>query len=100
MREGENSRFDKIRETRGLKGGRQEISVPVFLALTNGMIERNELNIFVMYCDECDLFEEFDTDGDWNSFIDKAKARGWKIRKDEDLNEWFHTCPECVEGGE
>lgn len=60
------------------------------------MIERNELNIFVIYCDNCDCSDEYDTDGDWDTFIEEAKSEGWKIKKDEDLGEWFHTCPDCV----
>ena len=63
------------------------------------MIERNsDLNVFEICCDECDFSEEFDTDGNWQAFIDAAKAQGWKMRKDEDLGEWFHTCPGCAEG--
>ena len=63
------------------------------------MIERNtESNTFEIHCDEveCDFSEEFYSGGDWGSFIEKAKARGWKIRRDDDLEEWFHTCPGCA----
>ena len=82
-----------------IQGGGRELSVPVLLTLVNGMIENNkDLGIFEMYCDEdgCGFSEEFDTDGNWQAFIDEAKANDWKIRKDEDLGEWFHVCPDCA----
>lgn len=51
--------------------------------------------IFTIYCDErkCQESEEFDTDNDFRSFIDEAKAAGWRVYKDG--SNWAHKCPSC-----
>lgn len=52
--------------------------------------------VFTIYCEErgCSESESFDTDNDFRSFIDEAKADGWKVYKDGD--NWAHKCPSCV----
>lgn len=56
------------------------------------MIEADStFGTFEILCDFCEESETFDTDGNFQVFIDEAKDRGWTMEKDGD--EWTHRCP-------
>jgi len=60
------------------------------------MIESdNKTGTFDIFCDFCDEYESFDTNGDFNAFIKEAKELGWTTIKEKDV--WIHRCPMCSE---
>jgi hypothetical protein len=61
------------------------------------MIESDKtFGTFEIYCDACDEYATYDTDGNFNEFINEAKSDGWLSRKEKDM--WMHYCPVCKEG--
>ena len=50
---------------------------------------------FVVECDRCSYYENFDTE-DFHFVIDELKQSGWKIKKDK-YDNWEHICPDCQE---
>lgn len=48
---------------------------------------------FDIICDFCPDSDHFDTNGDFQAFIDDAKRMGWTMEKVD--NEWEHKCPLC-----
>lgn len=62
------------------------------------MIERQH-NEKTLLCDDCDdpLGESY-PDGQFNTLIAAAKAKGWKVSPDG-LGDWKHQCPDCRPGG-
>ena len=52
---------------------------------------------WVLFCDGCSNYMEFEK---WQMFQDvivEARSLGWKVRKNDE-EEWEHFCPSCAEG--
>lgn len=41
----------------------------------------------------CGKTEEFV--GTFRDCVDTMKRFGWKVQKDDDTGEWYHTCSDC-----
>ena len=60
------------------------------------MIDRSLLDAtFTLICDEsgCVCEQVYDTGGDIDAMIAKAKADGWVIPQDPDCTQRKHSCP-------
>jgi len=53
---------------------------------------------WVLYCDRCSNYEEFDREDTFRDVVAKAKSEGWKMQYRAD-GVWKHYCPACACGG-
>ena len=56
-------------------------------------IEKSGKDSFMVCCDHCSEYDEFD--GEFLRVIEEIKDKGWKVRNNQ--HKWSHTCPDCVE---
>ncbi|MDD4891978.1 MAG: hypothetical protein PHU85_18820 [Phycisphaerae bacterium] len=49
-------------------------------------------------CDFCLRAPEW-YPGEFRQAWDRAKADGWRARKDADSDAWVHSCPDCTREG-
>jgi len=61
------------------------------------MIEKlpHELG-FLLSCDTCSYFEEFENGNNWDDFVEYSKEKGWRFKLNQ-YSEWEHYCQDCVE---
>lgn len=62
---------------------------------TYGRKRDDESHVFM--CDDMGCGEEAEYPGEWEDAWSAAKRDGWRAFKDQ-LGEWCHTCPNCVQG--
>lgn len=49
----------------------------------------------VFECDKCgEVYEA--AESDFHVAWDEAKREGWRAFKNEESDEWCHSCPDCV----
>jgi len=58
------------------------------------MIRTEASGEHVCECNECGETAYAGT-LEFRPFVADLKANGWKITKDDEADEWLHTCPEC-----
>ena len=51
---------------------------------------------FMLSCDTCSFYQEYEWGSNWHGFIEEAKRDGWRLKKNK-YSEWEHYCPVCVE---
>ena len=51
--------------------------------------------IYTFTCDDCGAEQEV-TAEDLKIASMALRDEGWKIKRDEDLKDWYHYCGECV----
>jgi len=59
------------------------------------MIGKPYNNTYIVSCDRCSFYEEFEDVYSWSHLIESMKKREWKIV--EIAGKWEHYCPVCVE---
>lgn len=55
---------------------------------------------FVAECNDCGTEEyggtiDIKSQSGFREFVQLLKDQGWRIKKDDDSDEWKHYCPEC-----
>lgn len=51
---------------------------------------------FMLSCDTCSHYEEFEVGNNWDELMAESKGKGWRFKQNKN-NKWEHYCPVCVE---